>query len=139
MTDPTCPRAAALAAAVARRPLAADELAHARACDECAIELAIAASRPLARKLVASARLPDARRTLLRARLEARRRETERRLRPLVVWQTVVLVLASAVGLWIAPQLFHAPAAALPLPALIAGVAVLAALARLAAPRRRAT
>lgn len=144
-TDPTCVRAAELAAAAARRALAAEELAHAGACDACATELAIVASRQLARGLLAAARLPNARQTLLRARLEARRLETERRLRPLAVWHSVVLVLAAAVTAWLAPSLVSAfakapeaaGAAILPLVLLASGVGWLAVLSNASRPGRR--
>jgi hypothetical protein len=142
MTDPTCTRATTLAAAAERRALDAEELAHVGACDACATELATAASRQVARGLVAAAHLPNARQTLLRARLEARRLETERRLRPLAIWHAVVLVLGAAVSAWFAPSLVTAFAAApgaadLPLLLPVAGVGLLTAVLIFAARRQR--
>jgi hypothetical protein len=144
MRETRCPRSEALAAATARRPLSAEERGHARGCDDCAAELASAASRALARELSASARLPSARQTLLRARLEARRRAAERPLRPLQIWQGIVLAAGVAGALRFAPALGGAltdGAAALPeaSPAGLLLALGLAALALLpaAAHRRR--
>lgn len=145
MKNESCPRASALADAAARRLLAAEERAHARDCDLCATELALAASGALARGLVVAARLPTARQTLLRARLEARRREAERRLRPLAIWQAVALAVAVATGLWLVPPMIDAlvdaptgATAASPAQLVFAlGLALLAALPLLAVGRRR--
>lgn len=145
MTTKSCPRAGALAAAAERGSLDAEQRAHVRVCDACATELAIVASGALARGLVAAADLPSARQTLLRGRLEARRREAERRLRPLVVWQSIVLVAASVTALWLLPPMIGAlvapPAAAIPAsPArlvVVFGFALLLALPFLARGRRR--
>jgi len=145
MKNESCARAGALAEAAARRPLDAEERAHARDCEVCATELALAASGALARSLVAAAQLPTARQTLLRARLEARRREAERRLRPLAIWQAVALAVAVATGLWLVPPMIGALVAAptgatavSPAQLVFAlGLALLAALPLLAAGGRR--
>lgn len=146
MTETRCPLSEALAAAAARRPLSPEERRHACLCGDCAAELAIAASGAVARTLLASARLPSARQTLLRGRLEARRREAERRLRPLQIWQGIVLAAGAAGALWLAPALGGAlvhGAAALPeaSPAgllLALGLAALALLPAAARGRRGA-
>lgn len=138
MTPPTCARTEPIRSAFAQRPLDAGERAHLRVCDDCAAALASAASGEIARGLAATARLPSARQTLLRARLEARRRETERRLRPLAIWQSIALGVAGLVALRLAPAVVaglatapaSSPTPASPAQALFAlGLGLLGALA----------
>ncbi len=139
MNHESCTRGGGIAAAAERRALDAEERDHLRTCDACATNLAIAASRRLARDLAAAAQLPTARQTLLRARLAARRCEAERRLRPLVIWQSIVLAVSLSVSAWLAPSLLRAlvatpPAQSSASPAqlvFVAGVALLALLAAL--------
>jgi hypothetical protein len=101
-----CEREAAILAAARAGTLGAAEREHLRGCESCEAALAIeaafatlAASPDLGR---AAARLPSAHQVLLRARLEARRAEAERSLRPLLLWQRFaagVAAAAVAVGL----------------------------------------
>ena len=91
-----------------------------------------AAMRRLAAGLAPLATLRTAPQLLLRARLEARRRATERSLRPLLLWQrfaAVAVALAMGVALWLGGPLWSgltAAAAPAPTPArLLAGIGLL--------------
>lgn len=145
MTNAPCRLAASIGTALDRRSLDATERAHVRECEECAAALAGAVAIGLEQSISKSARLPTARQTLLRARLEVRRREAERRLRPITVWQTITLGVALGVAAWLLPALLDGlsrpPAGASSTPAQLAfgaGVGLLLALGSVVALRRAA-
>ena len=141
MTDRTCSRESAVLAAyrdgAGADALDAETRAHVARCPACAVALeAERATKELAAAFAAEAHLPPVEIVALRARLRARREETERSLRPLELWQRFAGA-AIAAGLVVALVLFgpmfgaldSAPAAVDPkLVALFLGVGSLLAL-----------
>jgi len=108
MIDRTCDRETAVLAAYRAGGGRLDEEAHAHVarCAACALALeAERATKELAAAFAAEARLAPVEVVALRARLRARREETERSLRPLELWQRFAGV-AIAAGLVMALVLF---------------------------------